>query len=147
MGFKAPIKRNFMSNIRVNLESAQVTEGQGGLEGKFELRIQVQEGNRQVVWPSLNSSASVDQNGAPYTINRSIGIYPVTSGTLSKKFTIDVTEVDKGTMGQDDYGQGSVTLDLAPNMKPQTEYVTISLKRPNMQYQGKVKVGISAQVA
>ena len=50
-------------------------------------------------------------------------------------------------MGQDDYGQGTVTLDLVPNMQPTTKYVTVSLKRPNMQYLGKVKVGISAQVA
>jgi hypothetical protein len=87
-----------MSKIRVDLESVQVTEGEGIGEGDFELRIQVQEGTNHMVWPSLNSSARIDKGGAAYTINREIGTYSVSSGTLSKKFDIDVTEVDKGKM-------------------------------------------------
>ena len=134
-----------MSNIRVDLESVQVTDGQGVGEGDFELRLQVQEGSNQVVWPSLNSSAKVDNKGAPYTINRAVATYPVDSGTLSKRFTIDATEVDKGTLGQDDYGQGTISFDLTPDMGPATKSVTISLKRPNMKVEGKVKVVMSAQ--
>ena len=84
-----------MSKIRVDLESVQVTEGEGIGEGDFELRIQVQEGTNHMVWPSLNSSARIDKGGAACTINREIGTYSVGSGTLSKKFDIDVTEVDK----------------------------------------------------
>jgi hypothetical protein len=38
-----------MANIRVDLESVQVTEGQGIGEGDFELRIQVQEGTNNMV--------------------------------------------------------------------------------------------------
>jgi hypothetical protein len=136
-----------MSNIRVDLESVQVIEGQGIGEGDFELRVQVQEGSHQVVWPSLNSSAKIDKNGAPYTINREVATYSVASGTLSKKFQIDLTEVDKGTLGQDDYGSSSISFDLTPNMTPSSKTATISLKRPNMQYLGKVKVAMSAQVA
>jgi hypothetical protein len=59
---------------------------------------------------------------------------------------MDVTEVDKGTLGQDDYGQGTVTFDLTPTMAPSTKSVTISLKRPTMKFQGKVKVTLTAQV-
>ena len=50
-----------MSKIRVDLESVQVTEGEGIGEGDFELRIQVQEGTNHMVWPSLNSSARIDK--------------------------------------------------------------------------------------
>ena len=73
-----------MSNIRVDLESVQVIDGQGVAEGDFELRIQVQEGNNQVVWPALNSSAKVDKGGDPFTINRQVATYSVNGGTLKQ---------------------------------------------------------------
>jgi hypothetical protein len=136
-----------MSDIRVDLESVQVVEGQGAGEGDFELRVQVQEGTHQVVWPGLNSSAKVDKKGAPYTINRQVATYTVDSGTLSKRFNVDLTEVDKGTLGQDDVGQGTITFDLKPGMSPASKSATIDLKRPNMKFLGKVKVTMSAQVA
>jgi hypothetical protein len=135
-----------MSTIGVDLESVQVVDGQGAAEGDFELRLQVQEGSNQVVWPSLNSYAKIEKNGPAHTINRRVATYPVNSGKLSKRLTIDVTEVDGGTLGRDDIGQGTVTFDLTPDMAPQTRSATISLKRPNMtKYDGKVKVTISAQ--
>ena len=56
-----------------------------------------------------------------------------------------MTEVDKGTLGQGDYGQSTLTFDLMPTMAPSTKSATISLKRPNMNYQGKVKVTMSAE--
>jgi len=137
-----------MSNIRVDLESVQVTDGQGVGEGDFELRVQVQEGSHQLTWPALNSSAKVDKNGSPYTINREVATYPVDSGTLSKRFTVDVTEVDKGTLGQDDYGQAVIQFDLTPGMSPKTQTATIDLKRPSMKKKnGTVKVTLSAQAA
>lgn len=136
-----------MSNIRVDLESVQVTEGQGVSEGDFELRIQVQEGSNSITWPTLNGSTRVDNNGPAVTINRAVATYTVNSGTLTKRFTIDVTEVDKGLNGQDDTGQGTLEFDLTPNMAPSTKSVTISLKRPAGGYQGKVKVTMSAQIA
>src|SRR2546423_12553130 len=113
-----------MSRIRVDLESVQVTEGQGVGEGDFELRIQVQEGGNQVIWPSLNGSTKVDKGGPPQSINREVATYIVTAA-LSKKYTIDVTEVDKGTLGQDDQGQGTLTFNLDPTMAPSTQYATI----------------------
>ena len=135
-----------MSNVRVDLESIEVDKGQGVGEGDFELRVQVQEGGNQVVWPALNSFAKVDKEGPPFTINRRIAVYPVSSGTLSKRFTIDVTEVDGGTLGKDDIGQSTVTFDLKPDMAPTTKTATIDLKRPSMaKVNGKVKVTLSAQ--
>jgi len=136
-----------MSKIRVDLESVQVTEGQGIGEGDFELRVQVAEGGNILIWPSLNGSTKVDKGGAAQSINRAIATYTVASGTLSKKFTIDVTEVDKGTLGQDDQGQSTLTFDLTPTMTPSTKSAIISLKRPDMSYQGKVKVNLTAQQA
>ena len=137
-----------MSNIRVDLESIQVTDGQGVAEGDLELRVQVQEGSHQLVWPALNSSAKVDKKGLPYTINREVATYAVNSGTLSKRFTVDVTEVDKGTLGQDDYGQAVVQFDLTPGMAPKTQTATIGFKRPSMKNNnGTVKVKLSAQTA
>ena len=135
-----------MSDIGGDVESVQVVDGQGAGEGDFELRVQVQEGSRQVVWPSLNSYAKIDTNGPPYTINRRVAVYSVNTATLSKRFTIDVTEVDGGTLGKDDIGQSTVTFDLKPGMAPEAKSVTIPLKRPNMKYDGKVKVTLSAQV-
>lgn len=64
--------------------------------------VHVQEGENDVAWPNSNSWIRVDKAGPPKTINERVGIYSVDSGTLSKRFTIDVTEVDGGTLGQDD---------------------------------------------
>ena len=133
-----------MSRIRVDLESVQVTEGQGIGEGDFELRIQVQEGGNHIVWPSLNGSTKVDKGGAAQSINREVATYTVTSA-LSKRFTIDVTEVDKGTLGQDDQGQSTLTFDLDPTMAPSVKTANIGLKRPNMNVNGTVKVTMTAQ--
>ncbi len=136
-----------MARIRVDLESVQVTEGQGAGEANFELRISVQEGDHNVVWPALNSSASVDDDGPVLTINRQVATYDLSSGTLTKRFTIDVTEVDKGLNGLDDAGQGTLELSLTPTMAPLHETVEIRLKRPRGGYHGKVKVTLSAQIA
>ncbi len=102
---------------------------------------------RQLRRPSLNGSTRVDKGGAPQTIGKRVGTYNVKTGKLTKRFTIDVTEVDKGTLGQDDQGQGTLTFDLTPNMKPSTKAASIRLKRPNMSYKGKVKVTMTAQRA
>lgn len=134
-----------MASIRVDLESVQVTEGQGVSEGDFELRIHVQEGTNSAFWPSLNGWTRVDKGGPPLTINEAVATYAIRS-TVTKRFTIDVTEVDKGLNGQDDIGQGTVEFELSPGMAPLTKGVTISLKRPSGGYKGKVKVVMSAQV-
>lgn len=134
-----------MSNIRVDLESVQVLEGQGASEGDFELRVHVQEGSNQVVWPSLSSNAKVDNNGAPFTINREVATYHLNGGNLQKRFTVDVIEVDKGLNGQDDYGQGTITFDLNQDMAPATQFADIGLKRPSAGVRGKVRVAMTAQ--
>jgi hypothetical protein len=134
-----------MSNIRVDLDSVEVTDGQGGIEGDFELRLEVKEGNHHVIWPAGVTWAKVDKNGPPHPIGQKVAIYDVSSGTLSKRFNVTATEVDGGTLGGDDYGSGVITFDLTPNMAPSVKSTTISLKRPNMKYEGKVKVTMAAQ--
>jgi hypothetical protein len=136
-----------MARIRVDLESVQVTEGQGAGEGNFELRISVQEGSHNVVWPALNSWSPVDNDGPALTINREVATYDLGNAALMKRFTIDVTEVDKGLNGLDDAGQGTLELALTPTMGPTSESVVINLKRPRGGYQGKVRVTLSAQIA
>ncbi|MCU0227521.1 MAG: hypothetical protein MUF01_07760 [Bryobacterales bacterium] len=131
--------------VRVSLHNIQVIEGQGVGEGDFEMRIQVQEGNNSIVWPSANGYTKVDNNGVAHTINRLVGTYTVSNGSLTKRFEFDGTEVDGGTLGKDDQGQGSITFTLTPNMAPEVKYVTMSLKRPRMKTNGKVKVGLLAE--
>lgn len=133
-----------MATIRVNLDSVQVTEGQGVGEGDFELRVQAGDGAKTTIWPSLNGYTKVDNNGPAQTIDKEINHYSVTSGTVTKTFNIDVTEVDGGTLGKDDTGHGSITFDLTPTMGSTSKSVTVSLKRPNMSYLGKVKVTLKA---
>jgi hypothetical protein len=72
-------------------------------------------------YPAYNK---VDQGGGVKSIGKRIATYNVESGTLSKKFTITVREIDKGTLGQDD-GVGSVTFDLTGRMAPSTKSATI----------------------
>jgi hypothetical protein len=139
---------NLMSSIRVDLASVQVVDGQGIGEGNLELNVKVQEGRNRVDWPDpYPAYHKVDQGGAVNTFDlpKTIGTYEVESGTLNKLFSISVVEVDKGTLGQDDTGSGSITFDLQPDMAAQTKYAAIDLKRPNMKELGKVKVGLIAQ--
>ncbi|HEY3457011.1 MAG TPA: hypothetical protein VGK64_20700 [Bryobacteraceae bacterium] len=134
-----------MSDIRVDLDSVQVVEGQGLSEDDFELRVQVQEGSHNLVWPSLNGWIKLDKNGPPMSVNQEIAVYPVSTGKLSKRYNIELTEVDGGLNGQNDIGEGAVTIDLTPDMAPAVVSTTIPLKRPNGKFQGKVKVTLAAQ--
>lgn len=134
-----------MSNIRVDLDSVQVVEGQGVSEGDFELRVQVKEGAHNLVWPSLNGGVKVDKDGPPMSIGQPIATYPVTTGKLTKRYYIELTEVDGGLNGQNDLGERAVTIDLTPDMAPAVVSTTIPLKRPNGKFQGKVKVTLAGQ--
>ena len=135
-----------MSKIHVDLDSVKVLDGQGIGEGNFELNIKVQEGKNVVHWPDPYPEYSkVDQGGAVKAIGKQVATYTVDSGTLSKKYTVSVVEVDKGTLGQDDTGVGWISFDLTPTMKPSTKSATINLKRPNMNENGKVQVTMTAQ--
>ena len=133
-----------MSTITVQLNKAEVTDGQGIGEGDLELRIQVTEGTHTIVWPSASNSVKVDNGGAPTLISQPVASYTVSSGTLSKTFDIAVTEVDGGVYGKDDYGVGKITIAMTPSMGDTYKSAIISLKRPTMNYDGKVKVTLKA---
>ena len=83
-----------MSKFRVDLDKVEVIDGQGIGEGDFELQVTVMEGSHNVIWPSPSSWVQVDKNGAPKSINRTLATYEVTTGTLSKRVTVNVKEVD-----------------------------------------------------
>lgn len=133
-----------MSDIRVDLESVKVIEGQGIGEGDFELRVSVKEGPNERTWPSSNGWVKVDK-GVLHNIGETVATYNVSTGTLTKLFDVDVTEVDGGTLGQDDQGSGSVSIAMTPGMSPVSKTVTIPLHRPKMNFNGKVNVTLSAQ--
>jgi hypothetical protein len=135
-----------MATVHVDLDSIKVIEGQGIGEGNLELNIKAQEGSNVAHWPDpYPSSNKVDQGGGLKSIGKRVATYNIDNGTLSKKFTITVREIDKGTLGQDDEGVGWVTFDLTGTMAPATKSATIDLKRPNMNELGKVKVTMTAQ--
>jgi len=135
-----------MANIRVVLDHVKVLKGQGIGEGNLEINIKVQEGSNIVHWPAPYPEFSVvDQGGGVKSIGKTVATYAVTSGTLSKKFTISVKEIDKGLLGQDDSGVGWVTFDLTPTMGVVTTPAIINLKRPNMSVLGQVQVMLIAQ--
>ncbi len=135
-----------MANVYVALDTVKSLKGQGIGEGNLELNIKVQEGSNVVHWPDPYPEYSVvDQGGGVKSIGKRVATYSVASGTLSKKFTITVKEIDKGTLGGDDSGVGSLTFDLTPNMAPVTKSATINLKRPNMSELGQISVTMTAQ--
>jgi hypothetical protein len=143
-------ERNIMSVIRVELDCVQVTEGAGIGEGDFELRIHVLEkvtgvGNvPRVIWPSIDSTMKVNNNGTVKRIDQEVKRYTVNSGSLSKTFLIIVEEEDTGTLGQDEVGQNSVTFELTPNMSKTTEPATITLRNQGNN-EGQVKVNLVAE--
>lgn len=111
------------------------------------MNIKAQEGRHVAHWPDpYPSSNKVDQGAGVKSIGKRVATYNIDNGTLSKKFTVTVREIDKGTLGQDDEGVGSVSFDLTGTMAPVTKSATIPLKRPNMKKKlGKVKVTLAAQ--
>src|SRR5687767_12234758 len=119
-----------MSNqVRVSLDSVQVTNGQGVGEGDLELRIQVLEAIpltghvSRVIWPSVNTTRKVNNNGAVTTIGSVVGTYTLSASKISKSFVVQVTEEDTGTLGGDEFGQSSIVFDLFPDMSTNTERV------------------------
>jgi hypothetical protein len=133
-----------MSRIRVSATKLEVRDGQGIGEGNFEIILKVSEGNNSMESSSIEK---LDNGGTPQFIeNGEIGYYTVTSGTLSKRFTIKLTELDSG-WNENDYGYGSITFSLTPNMKATTKYIDISLKGTNNKNEkGVVRVTLEAQV-
>jgi hypothetical protein len=139
-----------MSNVRVTLDSVEVTDGQGVGEGNFDLRIQVLEsiplqGNlTKVIWPSLNTTEEVNNNGTIRPINQVVDTYPIGSRKVTKNFLILVEEEDTGTLGQDEFGQASLAFELTPNMCRTTRPALITL-RNNGGNEGQVRVTLAAQ--
>jgi hypothetical protein len=138
-----------MSDVRVTLDCVQVTDGQGAGEGNFELRIQVLEaiplqGNlTKLIWPSLNDTEEINNNGDVRTINREVDTYNVSS-RVTKNFRILVDEEDTGTLGQDEFGQASLAFELTPDMCRTTRSALITL-RNNGGNEGQVRVTLAAQ--
>ena len=134
------------SIICVSALEVKVIEGQGIGEGDLEIRLNVSEGNHSMTWPSFTGSEKVDNGGSPVSIeNGEVGYYPVSSGTLSKMFTINLTEVDSG-FNADDTGLGYITFSLTPNMAATTKYADIKLNRKSSSEKGKVRVILKAAV-
>ena len=116
-----------MSKIRVSLESVKVLHGQGVGEGDLELRVWMTEaGKPAVYWPGPEDTKLVDKGGAPVFPNRTIGTYDVASGTLTKRFTVNVIEVDK--LGEDDSDGTTVTVSMTPSMAPKSYPHTFVLR-------------------
>jgi hypothetical protein len=140
-----------MSNqVRVSLDSVQVTNGQGVGEGDLELRIQVLEAVpltghvTRVIWPSINTTRKVNNNGAVTSIGSVVGTYTFSASRITKSFVVQVTEEDTGTLGGDEFGQSSVVFDLFPGMSPNTERVLINLNNRGNN-EGQVLVSLSAR--
>lgn len=138
-----------MSNIRVELSTVQVTDGQGAGEGDFELRIEVLERTSKgdlskEVWPSRTGTEKVNNNGTPEQIGREVETYAVNSGSIAKNFVILVTEEDTGTLGQDEGGQGIANFVLAPTMPRTPRPVVVPLNN-NGNNEGSVLVLLVAE--
>jgi hypothetical protein len=139
-----------MSNVRVTLDCVQVTDGQGVGEGNLELRIQVLESIplqgslAKVIWPSLNTTEEVNNNGTIRRINQVVDTYPIGSTGVTKNFRILVDEEDTGTLGQDEFGQALVAFELTPDMCRTTRSALITL-RNNGGNEGQVRVTLAAQ--
>jgi len=132
--------------ICVSALEVKVIEGQGIGEGDFELRVNVSEGNHSMTWPSFNGTQKVDNGGSPSSIeNGEVGYYRISSGSLSKMFTINLTEADSG-FNADDTGLGYITFSLTPGMAATTKYADIKLDRKNSKEKGKVRVTLKASV-
>jgi hypothetical protein len=138
-----------MSSISVDLDSVQVTDGQGVGEGDFELRIVVLESVpltgyvQKVIWPSSNTTRKVNSNGTPFSIGSHVGTYNVTSGISKKTFLVQVTEDDTGTLGQDEFGQQSIVFDLMAGMSRTERCIPINLNNRGHN-EGQVFVTMSA---
>ena len=129
------------STIETRLATVKVVKGQGVSEGAFELRLEVKDDSgKSTTWPAEGSSAKVNNNGSTYTIDEQLSLFTI-GGAVSKNYTVFATEVDKGLNGQDDTGQGAITLDLTPDMQLTTTSVPVNLAGGK---QGQILVGLTA---
>lgn len=136
------------SNVKVTLDCIRVSDGQGVGEGNFEMRVQILESLfgagflSKTIWPSLNGTTSVNNNGTTLTINREVDTYSVNS-VLWKTFLIIATEEDTGTLGQDEVGQASLAFDLREGMSKYSKNAVINLNNRGRN-EGQVVITMSA---
>jgi hypothetical protein len=127
--------------FNVSTNRAKVTEGQGALEGKLELRITGYAVNDEAVWPSSTGSDKMKAGDPFESVNKDITTVAVTVGTV-KTISVgaDVLEVDSGTLGADDFGTASGTMALECGKGPVVKLFTVPLSSS-----GKVQVELEAQ--
>jgi hypothetical protein len=155
-----------MSTAKIYLDCVKVTDGQGVGEGAFEVRIVVYEQGEpgdpgappgsdgwypddpklKLAWPSLHDSTKVKKNGTIKQIDREVGSYDVGTTPLHRSFQVDVTEVDKGTLGEDDHGVKKIEFDLNNGMSSTTKTLNIPLSRPHSKQNGEVQVKMTARL-
>ena len=128
------------STIETRLASVKVSKGEGVTEGAFELQLEVKDDSgKSTTWPAEGSSAKINK-GSTYTIDEQLSLFTI-SGAVSKTYTVFATEVDKGLNGQDDTGQGAITLDLTPDMQLTPKSVLVDLAGGK---QGQIQVDLTA---
>ena len=131
----------------MELDQVCVTEGQGVGEGDFELQIQVLEATpvgyvERAIWPSINRTEKVNNNGDPKKIGNQWKQTYYTAG--ERKFVVTAVEEDTGTLGKDEFGQQSVVFDFQPNMGKYLKTATIGLSNKT-RHRGEIKVTLTAQ--
>jgi hypothetical protein len=135
-----------MSKVKVSFETVEVDDGQGVLEGDFELRIKFSDGTLEHTWPSSTGTIKVDRGGAVLSPREEIATYEIAPGkTLSKSFTINVEEVDAGPFDQDDVGTGKLTFNLSAGMMSTSKSSVIPLNRLEGKDKGRVIVKLVAE--
>lgn len=127
--------------FNVSTHRAKVTEGQGALEGKLELRITGHADGDSAVWPSSTGSDKMKAGDPFETINKDITTVSVPVGTVKTiSVDVDVLELDSGTLGADDFGTASGTMALECGQGPVVKLFTVPLSSS-----GKVQVELQAE--
>ena len=143
-----------MPTYKLMIEKMSVPDdgGQGFVEGDLEVRIFAAViANGQELgknYPaSAGSSIKLKAGGDVKIINEAIGeLSERSKSEVYRTINIEVTEIDKGTLGGDDTGSGALTFTLKDGMKPSRKTATIDLYRPNMgKPLGKVSVTLYAE--
>lgn len=127
--------------FNVSTHRAKVTEGQGALEGKLELRITGHADGDSAVWPSSTGSDKMKAGDPFEIISKDITTVSVPVGT-TKVIDVDaeVLELDSGTLGADDFGTASGTMTLECGAGPVVKLFTVPLNTS-----GKVQVELKAE--
>lgn len=127
--------------FNVSTHKAKVTEGQGAVEGKLELRITGHAAGAQAVWPSATGSDKMKVGDPFEIIEKDITTVSVPVGTVKTiSVDVDVLELDSGVLGADDFGTASGTMALECGQGPVFKTFTVPLSSS-----GKVQVELKAE--